>query len=516
MSRTYRMLISLFFIWVSPSAFSNLADVEKEIKKSQENFKNQFTNFTQDKNYMGKPRNPDGSIVQGKTKTGFNTDDKVPFQSELTYHDFAYEVEDEKYAQQVAAKKGTPEEPKVKRRYVYAGISEHGAASAGSGASQLERVAYAQYDKFAKEESEQEKKEEDEKKGFNYRGVFKVNTQEVFKDQNGNTTSANDKDSVPEKVERWELREEARPEIAKVGENSIQTLTKSAKTEADDPNAMPNLAYYYDAANQALVALWNSTLSNLGQRRAYKAVDPKSATSNVKLSLNTPSCDAWGQQTISQLDIKDPQAKQKAVEDIQRMVKQCNEVAQTDFRDVNPRFEKKEKQGGQGQGQQAQGGNGGGDEETLTMKGPDQEDSRERDWRVQLSVMQNVKTQAQDVGTNWKYTDDDNRSKVTTGFGTDGSAQQTETLKMVDQVERYNKNLDDASKGISEVQAKFPQMKANAKAPLQFKKTGEESAMEITQFPKDAGVEGFETPVINKKGTPATNYKDLVDGKTAE
>jgi len=509
-------LLALFFSGISEA---KLEDVEAQLQKSQKAFNDQFTQFTQDKNFMGRPRTVDGNVVQGKTKTAFNPDDKGPFQSDLTFHDKAYEIEDKAFEQKAEAElKANPGKDRkgVQRRYVYTGISEHGAISAGGGSSQLERVSYSLFDKFSKLESEKEKEEQDEKKGFSFRSVFKVNTQEVFKDANGAPANANDKDTTPDKVERWELRDEAKPEIAQVGTNSFLTLEKSAKIPNDDPNALPNLAKYYSAANQALQSLWNSTLGNLGQRRAYKAIDPKAASGNVELSESTAGCDQWGQQSVAKLQEPDPKRRQEKEEDIQRMVKQCREVAQTSYKKINPRFEKPEESQGGGQngqsGQNPQGQNN----EKLTFKGPQEEDARERDWRVQLSVLEKVKTQTQDVQSNWKYEQKDNTAAVTTGFAPDGQANQTENLRMIDQVDRYNQNLQEAAKGLQDVKSRFSQMPADPKAPLQFMKTGEESALDITKFPEQAAMEGFETPVINKQPKPAENYDDLVNDKGAQ
>lgn len=513
-----KVAFAILMLAASPLS-AKLEDVEAALQKSQSQFNQRFTQFTQDKNFMGRPKTPDGKVQQGIRKTVFNQDDKGPFQSDLTYHDLAYDVEDEQFNKK--AEQDQKNGKDTKKRFIYAGISDHGAISAAGGSSQLERVSYSLYDKFAKIESEKEKQQDDEKSGVQYRAVFKVTTQEESKDKGGK--NGNDKDSDRDPPQRWELREEAKPEIEKVGENSFQTLEKAAKDEkVDAPNAMPNLAYYYDAATAAFSALWNSTMANLGQRRAYKAIQSKAAPDNIKLSQSAVDGEAWKQQAIQKLQQEDkgndPQGLQRKIEDINRMAQQYNEIAGLSYREINPRFEKDDKNNGQ-QGGGANGGGagggggGGGGEEKLVMKGPKNEDALERDWRVQLNILEKAQNRAQDAQADYKYEEKDNLSKVTTQFDQGGAPVQVENLKMMDQVDRYNKNLQAAADGLAEVKSRFPGMPANPQAPLQFRKTGQESPKEISRFPKNAGYEGFETPVAQDQQPPPDTYKGLLQAK---
>ena len=82
------------------------------------------------------------------------------------------------------------------------------------------------------------------------------------------------KDKEKEKVERWELRDEVKQAIEKVGKDSAETIIQAAKDKnsKDDPNALPFELFLYDAAAKATNALWNSEMANLYQRRIFKGL----------------------------------------------------------------------------------------------------------------------------------------------------------------------------------------------------------------------------------------------------
>lgn len=486
------LLIGGTVLTFAPSAQAKLEDVEKAQELSRNNYVERFSEFTQDKNFLGRAQNPSGQSIQGKRKTRFNADDQFPFQSDLTYHDFSYEVEDETFKQANQNNNG----PGPKTRTLYASVSGHGAISASGGSSRLEREAYQEHDKYKKEETKKEKEDADKKEGVQYRGVFKVETQEVFKD--GQPKKGDDK--TPDKVERWSWREESNPKIQQVGTESFQTLEKAAKEQVTEgENGMGTLEFYYKAANTALKSLWNSTLANLKQRQMYKGIEAETG-SNPQISEEYANCDSWEQAEIAKLDPKlSQQERERRTKDIGKMKGQCGQMAKTDYRMINPKF-KKDPNDPNAPGQ-------------LEAEGPEKEDARARDWRVALEVYGSVGKKAEDVQSNWKYQDKDNRNSVTTKFDENGQPAGTEQLTMDDSVNKYNDNLQQSAEAVSEIQKRFPglQLKAEQITSYQIQKNTKRMD-EITDLPAEATMEDFVPQAPNQEAEklPET-YEELVN-----
>jgi len=487
------------YLFLCQPAQGKLQDVEAAQQKSIQSYNQRFSDFTQDKNVMGKAQTATGGQTQAKVKVRFDQDDQVAFESDLTYHDYQYDTEDEAFAQKQAAAPPNANPGDDKTRTLYASVSPHGAIEQGGGSSLLERTVYKLNDQFAKEQSKDEKKKFDEQKGIKYEGVFKVETQEVFNKAQGK----NEKDNVPDKVERRELRDEALPQIQKVGEDSFQTIEKAAKDDdkKNDQGAMGTLSFYYGAAKEGLKALYKSTLANLGQVRAYEGIKGAGVSTKVQLSEDISDCDQWQQQAIAQIDPKAAQAdKDQQQKEIARMGQQCKQMVKTNYKQVNPQFD-----GGGG------GGTTGADEK-LQEKGPKEENDRERDYRVEMNLIGKEGTRAADVPTNWKYKAQDETNKVVTAFDKNGNPTKTENLRMDEQVDRYNDQLKAAAQALPEIQSRFPNLNVTADQINSNQiKHKTKRADEITEYPSGAVVKGFEPDRAKAIGNPKLpeNYADL-------
>ncbi len=493
--------ISYFF---SSLAMAKLVDIDAAQQKSIQSYNQRFSDFTQDKNVMGKPQDALGKDAKAKVKVRFDQDDQVAFESDLTYHDYQYETEDEDYNKKNAALK-TGDPNKDKTRKLYASVSPHGSIEQGGGSSLLERTVYKLHDKFAKEVTTPERQAELDKKGINYEGVFKVETKEIFNDKPPSPNAKADKEK--DKVDRREIREEALPDVIKVGEDSFGTIEKAAKDDdkKNDPQAMGTLSFYYGAAKEGLKALYKSSLGNLGQVRAYKV---EGDAGNVKLSEESANCDQWTQQAVGAITSTDPAQRAKEQQEIQKMAQQCKQMVKTSFKQIAPRFEASAGGGA--------GGGGGTPPPTLQETGPQKEDDRERDYRVELNLLDKEGTRASDVPANWKYTNKDETNKVVTAFDKNGNPTKTENLRMDEQVDRYNDQLKQAAAALPDIQSRLPTLKVTAdqinRNQIQHKT---KRADEITQYPSQAIVEGFEpdrAKGLGKEKLPI-NYDDLQKAK---
>ena len=261
-------------------------------KAARDSLVDHFVRFTQSKNVMGLPQDPNGKTQKAGSKTRFNVDDGLSFKSDLTYHDFSFnttETEKNDKGQEVSKR-------------LFAFVSPHGKISGAGGSSILERTAFALDQKFDKEdrdEKNQKKIEEAEKQGVSFRSIFKIETQEIVDDKNGGQDAKNGnkagggagaggaaqgaKNAADEaknakaekiKVERIFMRDEAKPEIEKVGEDSFEDIRANARDKGfeGDDKTLPNGVLLRFAAGAATQALWNSTLANLSQRRATKGL----------------------------------------------------------------------------------------------------------------------------------------------------------------------------------------------------------------------------------------------------
>jgi hypothetical protein len=499
--------------------FADLADVQRLEEVSRSSFNDRFSTFTKDKNVMGKAVDSDGKVVSTGAKARFDHDDDNPFQSELTYHDFSYEVRD--HGKDNRGNINPNEQVKT----LYAGISHHGAIDKGGGSSLLERTAYQLHEQFTKAEDDRQKQQADEQKGIQYRSIFKVETKDVQKTPGAaapatGATSVRPKnnDTEPDKVERWTIRDEAKPGIENVGKISFETIDRAAKDpdSQDDPKEMGNLRMYYHSAKEAVKALWRSTLANLAQRWNFKAIEPQTSGENVQLSEDYENPKKWAEQVKAKLDKERPPAnpteKQERDQEIEKMAKQAEQVGALSYHSIDPQF-KQPNPGAAGPGAPA----GGPVKEQLVMEGPEKEDARVRDWRVQLEVLGKGGISASQVPSNWKYNQKDDAAAVATQFDNDGNPTQTQDLSVAQQIQLYNNDLKSAAEAIPPVKDRFPDLKADPKKILSYQiQPGSRSVVDLNQFPADAVYEGYEAPIPESQTKPTAlpqNYQELLQKK---
>lgn len=482
-------------------------DMDAAETKARTEFMDRFTKFTGDKNVVGKARKAaDGKRTGSEKKNKYNKDDGLPYENDLTYHDLAFNtVETEK------ADGNDPNKKKVSRLFSF--VSPHGGISAAGGSSQLERTAYGLHKKFTKEEEENKDKKDDEKTGTKFRSIFKITTQEIIEDDDAKKGGANaqgqqgqagqgaqaankkgdDKKKEPEKVERFELREEAKPEIQKVGEDSFETIRRSGRDKGneDDQNTLANGVLLRYAAGEASQAMWNSTLANLVQRRVNRGVQAKQFPDTPQLSEGVPSCEAWSAAANGVLSKVQDQKDRKALqEEIKRMNDQCGQLASKSYKTINPRFEA---------------GKDGKDElKTGDLK---KEDGFVRDSRVQLETLAAAGKDPRNVPSNWKYSEQDAKARVTIGFDDNGQSKGDKDSTVKEQLDSYNNQLKEASAGYEEVKGRLPPNLATPpETPLQYQIQSEtKSVMEINQMGnailREDGIKANAGPAAQDYGT---------------
>lgn len=482
-------------------------------------FIQRFTNFTQNKDVMGRMKTPDGKVQQKAPKISFNPDDAVSFQSDLTYHDKAFND----IVKEDTGKTDKNGKAETKESTLFAFVSPHGAATAAGGSSALERAGYQTAKQFEKQDEDPKNNKDDDKNGIKYRSMFKIETQEVFNDKNGGgggngggSGSGNAKNGKqePDKVERTTIREEARPAIEKVGEDSYKNeVARAAKDNGyqDDPNTLPNMTLLYEAAGRAAQSMWNTTLARLGQRRFFKGIQKGALQETPQLWEDTPTIQSWTQKVngaIAKVAQNDPQQQKALQEDVQRMSKQGQQLGGVRWDQIDPRFETPDKNGGGG------GGGGGGNQppqEQLVMKGPAKEDSFQRDMRVQLSVLDKAGTDPSKVPSNWKYNPKDNQSTLAT-YDDSGTETGKRQVTPQEQIQSYNQQLQDAAKGMEEIQTRYPSYKADTQATLGYQiAPNTRSVMDIDRptetMMEELGAGQAPAPKM------ATTYDDLVKTK---
>ncbi len=436
-----RLLAMALFAMLAPHVWANsVEDAEKSEERARAAFTEQFTKFTQDKNVQGRAKTPDGKIVGGGKKTRFNPDDGLNFQSDLTYHDYAYvkQIEGDAGGPTPAGQPG--QKPK---EFLQPWVSEHGAIGAAGGSSVLERTAY----QFAQQYKEQDKQAQNqpETPGVRNRSIFTITTKEVFDQAQAGAGGAQmgaNPEMEKDKVDRWELRPEVRQAITKVGDDSFQTILQSARGEGaeNDPQALPNGVYLRQGAYEATKALWNATLANRAQRTIFRAVPRSGALGKVETSEGAPNCESWSQAAVNaingQANLK-PEDKQRYLQDAQRMTQQCKQVSALPFNMIAPVFKPDE------QGQ-----------ETLQSDGPLKEEAFQRDTRIQLELLANTSKSITDVPSNWQYTKEDEKARVTIRY--DDNQPREGSMTMKEQVQSYNQNLKDAEVAYQEVGSRIP------------------------------------------------------------
>jgi len=448
----------------SYSAMADQASAEKAEETARNSFLQRFTSFAQTKNIIGKPKDASGKMKAGGKKQSFNRDDGAPFQSDLTYHDLSFNTtEQDKDPNDKDSKN-------AKTSRLFAFVSSHGAVSGAAGSSELERQTYQLHKQFTKQDSEENFKKDDEEKGIKFRSIFKISTQEVIKADDPKGGAGGDaKKGEADKVERFELRAEARPQIEKVGEDSFEDVRKAAKTEEGqkDPNTLANGVLLRYAAAEATQSLWNSTLANLIQRRVNRGVKAGNFPEPPQLSEKTSTCGAWAGTANNVLaQVKDPERRKGLQEEVQRMQQQCGQLAGIKYDVIDPRFETN-KEG----------------KDELKVNGPEKEDGLIRDMRVQLGVLEKAGVSASSIKSNWRYDKKDDETKQTINFDQTGQPQGETTMTVAEQLESYNKQLRAAAEGIGEVQKRMPGLKMDASAVLDYQiKSGTKSLVEINQL----------------------------------
>jgi len=473
-------------ICLAPAAKADLRDVEEAQAKASNAFIDHFLNFTKDKNVMGKAKTPEGKVVNEGKKKRFDRDGGgvLPFQSDLTYHDYSYNRTDPNDANK----------KEEDRSRLFSFVSHHGGISAAGGSSLLERTAYQLHKQFSKEDEKNAQKA-DQEEGTKFRSIFKITTKEVFKNEGGDQGGADAK--KPDKIERIEMRDEAKTEIEKVGDQSFETIRRAGRGqgEEDDPNVLPNGVLLRYAAGQATQAWWNSTLANLGQRRANAGIRAGALPDSPQLSEGIASCNEWGQAALQ--GIQESKAKGEQLktlqQEVQTKIQQCQQMAQQKWDVINPKFQANE--------------NGKG--ETLKTGDVNKEDAFQRDLRNQMEVL-NKAGKAQGLQTNWQYEDKDFKSKVNIEFD-DGQPKGPVDRTVREQLESYNNQLQEAAKGLEEAREKMPELPVSGD-PLSYQIAPEsKSAMEINQTPIVSAFEEVKIPEVAAPAKSQETYDGLLN-----
>lgn len=481
-------LLAIALVIASGPARADLREVEEAQNKAQNAFIDHFLNFTKDKNVMGKAKTPEGKVVNEGKKRRFDRDGGgvLPFQSDLTYHDYSFNRTDPN-------DQGKKEE---ERSRLFAFVSHHGGISAAGGSSLLERTAYQLHKQFSKED-EKNAGQQDKQEGTKFRSIFKITTKEVFKNEGGEQSAADAK--KPDKIERIEMRDEAKAEIEKVGDQSFETIRRAGRDTGneDDPNTLPNGVLLRYAAGQATQAWWNSTLANLGQRRANSGIRAGAVLpDSPQLSEGIATCDEWGQATLQGLQQAKLQGDglKNAQQEVQKKIQQCQQMAQQQWNVINPKFQANE----DGKG------------ETLKTGDVNKEDAFQRDLRNQMEVLNSAGKSVKGLQTNWQYEDKDEKSKVVIEFD-DGQPKGPVDRTPREQIESYNAQLQEAAKGLDEVRERMPDLPV-AGDPLQYQIAPEsKSAMEINQTPVVSAFEEVKIPEVAAPQKAQDTYDGLLN-----
>lgn len=478
-------LCAFALTFASYQARADLKEVEQAQQKAQNAFIDHFLNFSKDKNVMGKAKTPDGKTQLDGKKKRFDRDGGgvLPFQSDLTYHDYSYNRTDPNDS-------GKKEE---ERSRLFAFVSHHGGVSAAGGSSLLERTTYELHKSLSKEDEKNASKK-DQEKGVEERSIFRITTKEVFKNEKAEGADA----KKPDKIERIEMREQARTEIEKVGDQSFETIRRAGRDQGneDDPNTLPNGVLLRYAAGQASQAWWNSTLANLGQRRANSGIRSGALPDSPQLSEGIADCGEWGQAALQGVqESKAPPEQLKALQqEIQQKIQQCQQMASQKWDVINPKFVTNE----DGKG------------ETLKTGDVNKEDAFQRDLRNQLEVLSKAGTSVKGLQTNWQYEDKDEKSKLVIEFD-DGQPKAAVDRTPREQIESYNNQLQEAAKGLEEVREKMPEYKV-AEDPLQYQIAPEsKSIMEINQTPVVSAFEEANIPEVAAPTKAAETYEGLLN-----
>ena len=253
-----------------------------------------------------------------------------------------------------------------------------------------------------------------------------------------------------------------------MGDLAYETLAKDAKDPGfeDDAKTMPNMTMLYEGASRAAQTMWNGALSKLTQRRIFKGIKSGALgeTPQISEGKDTPNCDVWAQKVsgaIAKSAQGNPDLQKSLTDDMNRMKQQCQQMSNVAWNKIDPRFEANDKGGG------GQGGGNGQPQETLQFKGPEKEDSFQRDLRNQLEVLNKAGKNVQQLQTNWKYDKKDEQSTLKE-YDTGGQEVGNRTVTVEDQLNAYKGQLEEAAKGMEEVQARYPDYKPDTDATLGY------------------------------------------------
>jgi hypothetical protein len=497
----------LLLLVYSNTVRADLSDAEKAEDAARNSLIDHFTRFSGSRNVMGKPQSPDGKQTTSAAKPRFDPDDQNPFTSDLTYHDFSFNT--------TSTTKDDKGKETSTRLFAY--VSPHGALTKAGGSSVLERVPYElakQYEKQdeKKDEAALKKEEADAKQGIRYESLFKIETQEVIDGKeganagtptpgapggnarNGGANNKGNDKGEKIKVERYTIREEAVPKIAKVGTDSFEDIRKNGRDPGyeDDEKTMANGVLLRYAAGAATQAMWQSTLADLAQRRANKGIPSGDFPISPQLSESAPRCENWeatSQQVLK--NVTDKKEKEDLEKQLKKMTAQCNQMIALPYNVVNPKFKTDDK-----------------GEAKLTTGDVKKEDGFERDERVQLEILAKAGKTTQDVPSNWKYKPEDDKAKVTIDY--DEGTPKVADLTVKQQLDTYNNQLKQASEGYSEVNSRLPpNLQTDPSKPLSYQIQSQTRSVMDVNYPPPVTMD---EAGVNKPMTPnaPTTYTQLL------
>ena len=295
-----------------------------------------------------------------------------------------------------------------------------------------------------------------------------------------------------------------------MGDLAYENLAKDARDPGfeEDTNTLPNMTLLYEGAGRAVQAMWNATLSKLTQRRMFKGIQSGAIGETPKVNEERPNCDAWAQQVngaLAKAAQGSPDLQKGLQEDLNRMRQQCQQMSGVAWNKIDPRFEANDKAGGGGGG----GGGNGQPQETLQFKGPEKEDPFQRDLRNQLEVLDKAGKNVQQLQTNWKYDKKDEQSTLKDYDNSTGQEIGERTVTVQDQLNAYNGQLEEAAKGMEEIQKRYPDYKPDVDATLGYKiAPNTRSVMDIDR-PTQTMMEEFNASAPQAPVMPK-NYDELL------
>ncbi len=509
----YILMAALFALEWSTSKYplsavvraSSVNDIDSYEQKQRQNFIDHFIRIARDKNVMGSAQSPDGKVIEDPNKSRLNKDNKNNFRSDLTYHAAPVSVEiPQNPTPSNGGNKGNaanPSQPNFDT--IQAFISTHGKEQAALSSSQLERTAW-EVNK-AKEEAQKKAKATGSKAALNSQepekvGMFQIETRQAKNSQgtggagNAGGGSGTGVQTTPRAsdipVERWTMVGDARKKMEEVGTQSFeQTIVKSARDQGaqNDATKMGTLPLYYNVAQRALRSMWNASLAYLAERRANKNIDPFVAGASSQaiaptLTEATPTCQAWQQQMEQQL----AQAKNASPEEIDQLRKEikrsqqdCSAMVKAKYSTINPQIRAQSQAPGGSSGPTGTGQGSG----SLKSEGPQYEDGRERDLRVQLAVLQKAGIDPNNVPSNWKYSRGDASAPVSLSVDSQGQPSNPVNLSVAEQLQYYNRDLKEVPKSYQEVQKRFSNLSAPPDLSQYEIRPGQKAVTEITKIP---------------------------------